>query len=967
MLGKLLLYLLPMVAIASSVDYEYTVPSRKKGFRDKKRVESHHSRQSPSEKHSKPSRAFDHKVYATLSPTCEDDYVAKEHVKPSYSRKDSEEIHRTPSPSSKAGHSIDRERSTPSPSSKAGHSIDRERSTPYPSSKAGHSIDRERQTPSPSSKAGHSIDRERQTPSPSSKAGHSIDRERSTPSPSSKAGHSVDRERSTPSPSSSAPSRISKVGHSIDRERSTLYPSSKAGHSIDRERKTPSPSSKAGHSIDRERHTPSPSSKAGHSIDRERRTPSPTNKPFDTECTTLSPTAIKYSTEAPADGSFDTDYPTLSPTEASNSLRETEAPFEPVVTPSPSIENTSTDVPTPTLLPTIRLTAQDTTITVEGESTIYDVIRQEDDLATLVALVDTAGMDELLSNTSVALTLFAPINNALVDTPAYISTENWRIHLSCILLFHLLPYPATSDVFVDGFSTETLWGEAIFFTRDSTSLRSSHIVIYVNGFAFSENPILESESASNGISHKVRDLMFPTFMTQTLLDVVNGLESLTTLSELVVSVGAEEELTAMNRTMFAPSNEAFAAIPSDALSTLTSNPEALRTVLLYHLCQNVYPDFLLEDGNVLQTVLGPTLEISLVNASPMVNDQASIQQPNVIAGTGILHVIDTVLVPPVEPEDASDVPSDVPSDFPSNGLDPEGIPTTSPQPSDLASDLPSDFQSDIPSSIDVEPEDVPTTSPQPSLVSDVPSDTPSVINNLDPENIPTTSPQPSEGAASDLPSDIPSSVNVEPEGVPSTTPQSSDQPSDVPSTINVEPEGVPSRAPQTSTTPSDIPSSLNVEPEGVPSTAPQASTTPSDVPSSIPVEPVGVPSTNPQSSTIPSDVPSSIPVEPEGVPSTAPQVSISPSILPSGIPSTSNVEPEVTPTVTPQPTGVASTIPSDVPSLANVNETNANVTSLNTTLRQDEVTGEQESGAAGASWSGSLLMLLRASVYILFG
>ncbi|GAX25600.1 hypothetical protein FisN_28Hh072 [Fistulifera solaris] len=686
----------------------------------------------------------------------------------------------------------------------------------------------------------------------------------------------------------------------VAQEHATPSPSSKTGHSTDRKRRTPAPS---------KRRTPAPSSKAGHS-DTDRKTSSPTDRSSATEYPTLSPTDTRGSTEAPANGSFDTEYPTLSPTEAYGSIdRDTEAPVEPGVTPSPTVENTLTDIPTPSYLPTITPTAQDTSITVTGDSTIYDVIQQDDDLATLVTLVDTTGMDELLSNNSVALTLFAPVNNALVDTPAYMLTENWRVHLTCILLFHLLPYPATSDVFVDGFSTETMWGEAIYFTRDSANLRSNHIDIYVNGFAFSDNPILESNyAASNGYVHKVRDLMFPTFMTQTLLDVVNGLESLTTLSELVASVGAEDELTAMNRTMFAPTNEAFAAIPSDALSTLTSNPEAVRTVLLYHLCYNVYPDFLLEDGDVLETVLGPTLEISLVNDSPLVNSEASTLQPNVLARNGLLHVIDTVLIPPVEPEDASDVPSDVPSDFPSIGVDPQDIPTISPQPSDLASDLPSDFQSDIPSSVDVEPENVPTMSP--SVISDVPSDIPSVITNLDPESIPTMSLQPSTDAAADTPSDVPSLLLVEPEGVPST-------------------------APQASTIPSDIPSSIPVEVESVPSTAPQVSTIPSDIPSSIPAEPQEVPSTDPQASTIPSD-----------------------------IPSISNVEPEAAPTVSPQPTVVASTIPSDVPSLAKGNETIANVTALNTTSRQDEVSGEPESGAA--SWSNGSL-LLWACVSFLFG
>lgn len=103
-------------------------------------------------------------------------------------------------------------------------------------------------------------------------------------------------------------------------------------------------------------------------------------------------------------------------------------------------------------------------------------------------------------------------------------------------------------------------------------------------------------------------------------------------------------------TVFAPTDEAFEALLADLDLTadeLLADTELLTSVLTYH----VIPDEVLAetvvtlDGTDVETVNGASVTISVDGDTVMVND-AAVTATDVMASNGVIHVIDTVLVPP---------------------------------------------------------------------------------------------------------------------------------------------------------------------------------------------------------------------------------------------------------------------------------------------------------------------------------
>ena len=100
-------------------------------------------------------------------------------------------------------------------------------------------------------------------------------------------------------------------------------------------------------------------------------------------------------------------------------------------------------------------------------------------------------------------------------------------------------------------------------------------------------------------------------------------------------------------TVFAPTDEAFAALPEGTLDSLLADPTALADVLLYHV---VAGEVLAADVVALDsadTVEGQPLSILVDGDSVMVGD-ANIILTDVMASNGVIHVIDAVLLPPTE-------------------------------------------------------------------------------------------------------------------------------------------------------------------------------------------------------------------------------------------------------------------------------------------------------------------------------
>jgi len=97
-------------------------------------------------------------------------------------------------------------------------------------------------------------------------------------------------------------------------------------------------------------------------------------------------------------------------------------------------------------------------------------------------------------------------------------------------------------------------------------------------------------------------------------------------------------------TVFAPTDEAFAKIPKEKLAALLANKTQLTAVLTYHVVPGKVMSTDLKNGMMVKTVQGENLTISLASGSVMVND-AKVVQANIACTNGVIHAIDTVLMP----------------------------------------------------------------------------------------------------------------------------------------------------------------------------------------------------------------------------------------------------------------------------------------------------------------------------------
>jgi transforming growth factor-beta-induced protein len=102
-------------------------------------------------------------------------------------------------------------------------------------------------------------------------------------------------------------------------------------------------------------------------------------------------------------------------------------------------------------------------------------------------------------------------------------------------------------------------------------------------------------------------------------------------------------------TVFAPTDAAFEAALADLGLTadeLLADTETLTSILTYHVVPGEVPaaDVVTLDGQDVETVNGATVSISIDGETVMVND-ATVVQPDVFASNGVIHVIDSVLLP----------------------------------------------------------------------------------------------------------------------------------------------------------------------------------------------------------------------------------------------------------------------------------------------------------------------------------
>lgn len=130
-------------------------------------------------------------------------------------------------------------------------------------------------------------------------------------------------------------------------------------------------------------------------------------------------------------------------------------------------------------------------------------------------------------------------------------------------------------------------------------------------------------------------------------DVVDKAMSDPNLTTLVIAIQKADLTDTLKSkgpfTLFAPSNEAFAKIPKDQLDKLLSDKKRLKEVLTYHLVEDKLPERKLKDGEVV-TVVGEKIIIDK-NAKGVTVNEAKVTEADIYASNGVVHIIDTVLIP----------------------------------------------------------------------------------------------------------------------------------------------------------------------------------------------------------------------------------------------------------------------------------------------------------------------------------
>lgn len=147
--------------------------------------------------------------------------------------------------------------------------------------------------------------------------------------------------------------------------------------------------------------------------------------------------------------------------------------------------------------------------------------------------------------------------------------------------------------------------------------------------------------------------------TGTIVEVAQGNDTFSTLVAAVTAAELGETLSGTGPfTVFAPTNDAFAKLPAGTVEKLTTeDTETLKTILTYHVVAGSVDAATLtaaigdagDAGYSVETVGGGTLTAKIVDGGVVLTDAAGntakVTATDVAASNGLIHVIDTVLMP----------------------------------------------------------------------------------------------------------------------------------------------------------------------------------------------------------------------------------------------------------------------------------------------------------------------------------
>merc|ERR1719443_1126565 len=163
--------------------------------------------------------------------------------------------------------------------------------------------------------------------------------------------------------------------------------------------------------------------------------------------------------------------------------------------------------------------------------------------------------------------------------------------------------------------------------------------------------------ASNGVAHIIDGVLPPSHLSaEPTMNIVELAQSVDTLSTLVAAVVAGDLVETLSSpgpfTVFAPTNDAFGALPAGTLDTLLKpeNKGQLVDILTYHVLPAKVLSTDLAPTQTVKTVEGKQLYVVKSEKGVRVGSklEATVVAADNLATNGVAHIIDTVMLPPSE-------------------------------------------------------------------------------------------------------------------------------------------------------------------------------------------------------------------------------------------------------------------------------------------------------------------------------
>ena len=269
---------------------------------------------------------------------------------------------------------------------------------------------------------------------------------------------------------------------------------------------------------------------------------------------------------------------------------------------------------------------------------------------TLLKAAEAAGLVETLQGAG-PLTVFAPTDAAFAALPAGTLDQLLAdpAALKQVLLYHVVSGKVTADQVVGLTSADSVEGAPIAITVKDGK-------VYLNG---STQVVTPDVQASNGVIHVIDQVLLPPAAQASpaasasmapagdIVATAKAAGTFGTLLKAAQAAGLVETLEGTGPfTVFAPTDDAFAALPAGTLDSLLADPTALKKILLYHVVSGAVTADQVVGLTSADSAEGSPIAITVKDGKVYLNDNAQVVATDIGASNGVIHVIDHVILPP---------------------------------------------------------------------------------------------------------------------------------------------------------------------------------------------------------------------------------------------------------------------------------------------------------------------------------